>query len=89
MLRFRRPPPSFVVFLLLVVGIGAAVGHAVNAAGLAAFFFFVASIEAKPSWSFWFGKPGNQYSGRGWAFNSHQRVGATSPKEIRDLPKLR
>jgi hypothetical protein len=88
MLRIRRPPRSFVIFLLLVVAIGAAVGHAVNAAGLAAFFFFIASIDAKPAWSFWFGKPGNQYDGRGWAFNSNQRVGATSPKEIRDLPKL-
>jgi hypothetical protein len=89
MLRFRKPPRSFVVFLLLVIGIGTAVGHAVNAAGLAAFFFFVASIEAKPAWKFWYGKPGNQYKGGGWAMNSYQRVGATSPKEIRDLPKLR
>jgi hypothetical protein len=88
MLRLRRPPRSFVVFLVLVVAIGAAFGHAVNAAGLAAFFFFIASIEAKPAWKFWYGKPGNQYDGRGWAFNSYQRVGATSPKEIRDLPKL-
>lgn len=89
MLRFRRPPRSFVVFLLLVVAIGAAVGHVLNAAGLAVFFFFIASIEAKPAWKFWYGKPGNQYDGKGWAFNSYQRVGATSPKEIRDLPKLR
>jgi hypothetical protein len=89
MLRFRRPPRSFVVFLLLVVAIGAAFGHVVNAAGLAAFFFFIASIEAKPAWKFWYGKPGSQYDCRGWAFNSYQRVGATSPKEIRDLPKLR
>jgi hypothetical protein len=88
MLRFRRPPRSFVIFLLLVIALGAAVGHTVNAAGLAAFFFFIASIEGKPAWTFWFGKPGSQYDGRGWAFNSHQRVGATSPKEIRDLPKL-
>lgn len=88
MLRFRKPPRSFVVFLLLIVGIGAAVGHVVNAAGLAAFFFFIASIDGKPAWKFWFGKTGSQYDGRGWAFNSWQRVGATSPKEIRDLPKL-
>lgn len=88
MLRFRRPPLSFVIFLLVLVGIGAALGHAVNAAGVAAFLLFVNSIEAKPAWNFWFGKPGNQYNTRGWAFNSHQRVGATSPKEIRDLPKL-
>ena len=88
MLCFRRPPRSFVVFLLLIVGIGAAVGHVVNAAGLAAFFFFIASIEPKPAWKFWFGKPGNQYDGKGWSFFSWQRVGATSPKEIRELPRL-
>jgi hypothetical protein len=89
MLILRRPPRSLVVFLLVVVGIGAAVGHVVNAAGLAVFFFFIASIEPKPAWKFWFGKPGNQYDGRGWRFNSWQRVGATSPKEIRELPNLR
>ena len=88
MLRFRKPPLSFVCFLVAVVGVGAAFGHAINAAGLAAFFFFIASIEAKPAWKFWFGKPGNQYNGRGWALGSWQRVGATSPKEIRELPKL-
>jgi hypothetical protein len=90
MLRFRRPPRSFVVFLLAVVGIGAAVGHAVNAAGLAAFFFFIASIEAKPAWKFWFDKPGTHDDGRIYGrFNSWQRVGATSPKEIARLPKLK
>jgi hypothetical protein len=87
-LRFRNPPRSFVIFLLVIVGIGVAFGHPVNATGIAIFLFFVNSIEAKPAWNFWWGKPGNQYNGRGWAFNSHQRVGATSPKEIRDLPKL-
>jgi hypothetical protein len=89
MLRLRRPPRSFVIFLLAVVAIGALIGHAVDAAGLAAFFFFVASIDPKPAWKFWFGKPGNQYDGKGWAFNSWQRVGATSPKEIRELPDLK
>jgi hypothetical protein len=89
MLLFRRPPRSLVIFLVVLVGIGAAVGHAVNAAGIAAFFLFIASIEPKPAWKFWYGKPGNQYDGKGWAFNSWQRTGATSPKEIRELPKLR
>jgi hypothetical protein len=88
MLRFRKPPRSFVIFLLLIVGIGAAVGHTINGLGLAVFCFFVAGIDPKPAWKFWYGKPGNQYNGRGWAFNSYQRVGATSPKEIRELPKL-
>ena len=89
MLILRKPPRSFVVFLLVVVGIGAAVGHVVNAAGLAVFFFFIASIEPKPAWKFWFGKPGDQYDGRGWRFNSWQRVDVTSPKELRRLPNLR
>ena len=88
MLQFRRPARSFVVFLLALVALGAATGHAIDAAGLGGFFFFIACIEAKPAWKFWYGKPGNQYKGGGWAFNSSQRVGATSPKEIRDLPKL-
>jgi len=89
MLRFRRPPRSFVVFLVAVVGIGAAVGHLVNALGLAAFFFFVAGIDPKPAWKFWYGKQGSQYDGRGWRFNSWQRVDVTSPKELRRLPDLK
>jgi hypothetical protein len=89
MLRFRKPPLSLVCFLAAVVGIGGAFGHLVNALGFAAFFFFVAGIDPKPAWSFWFGKPGTQYDGRGWKFNSWQRVGATSPKEIRSLPNIK
>ena len=58
-------------------------------AGFAAFFFFVAGIDPKPSWKFWFGKPGNQYDGKGWRFNSWQRVGMTSPKEMRQSPNIR
>jgi hypothetical protein len=88
MLRFRKPPRSFVAFLLGIVGIGVLTRHEVDFAGLALFCFFVAAIDPKPAWKFWYGKPGNQYNGRGWAFFSHQRVGATSPKEIRELPKL-
>jgi hypothetical protein len=89
MFILRKPPRSLVVFLLVVVAIGAAVGHLVNAAGLAFFFFFIAAIEPKPAWKFWYGKPGSQYDGRGWKLNSWQRVGATSPKEIRQLPNIR
>jgi hypothetical protein len=89
MLRFRKPPVSLLCFLLAVIAIGAAFGHLVNAAGFAAFFFFVAGIDPKPSWKFWYGKPGNQYDGKGWRFNSWQRVGMTSPKEMREAPDLR
>ena len=88
MLRFRKPPLSLLCFLLSVVALGSAFGYTVDAIGLAAFFFFVAAIDPKPAWKFWYGKPGTQYDGKGWAFNSYQRVGATSPKEIRALPKL-
>jgi hypothetical protein len=89
MLRFRKPPRSFVAFLLFVVGIGVFTRHEVDATGIAVFCFFVAAIDPKPAWKFWYGKPGSQYDGRGWRFNSWQRVGATSPKEIRDLPDLK
>jgi hypothetical protein len=89
MLRFRKPPLSFAIFLSSLVAIGAAVGHVVNALGLAAFCFFVASIDPKPAWKFWYGKQGNQYDGKGWRFNSWQRVDVTSPKDLRKLPDLR
>ena len=78
------------IFLLAVVGTGAAFGHAVNAAGIAVFFFFIAGIDPKPAWNYLYGKPGTHDDGRAYGrFNSWQRVGATSPKEIRRLPNLR
>jgi hypothetical protein len=86
-LRFRKPPVSFVCFLLVVLGLGAAAGHLIDAAGFAAFCFFVASIDPKPSWKFWWDPPAKRETGRAsCAINSYQRVGATSPKEIRQLP---
>jgi hypothetical protein len=86
-LRFRKPPVSFVCFLLVVVGLGAATGYFVDAVGVAAFCFFVASIDAKPSWKFWFDPPAKRESGRAsCAIRFHQRIGAMSPKEIRQLP---
>ena len=48
------PPISFVCFLLALVLVGAATHYFIDALGLAAFFFFVASIDAKPAWKFWF-----------------------------------
>jgi hypothetical protein len=89
-LRFRKPPVSFVCFLLFVVGLGAVTGYFFDAVGLAAFFYFVASIEAKPAWKFWWNPPAKRETGRAsCAINSYQRVGATSPKEIRQLPNDR
>jgi hypothetical protein len=89
MLVFRRPPRSLLVFLGLVVGLGALLGHAMNGAGLALFLLFIASIDAKPSWRFHFDKPGDVDSGRSTMLNSWQRVGATSPKELAKLPSIR
>jgi hypothetical protein len=87
MLRFRKPPVSFVCFLLVVIGLGAVTGYLVDAVGLAAFFFFAASIDAKPAWKFWWDPPAKRESGHAsCAISSYQRVGATSPKEIRQLP---
>ena len=90
MLLFRRPARSLVIFLACLVGIGALFGHAINAAGIAVFFHFLSSIEGKPAWKFWFDPPGDVDSGRSTGrFNSWQRVGATSPKEIAQLPDIR
>jgi hypothetical protein len=90
MLIFRRPPRSLVIFLTCLIAVGALLGHALNAAGIAVFFLFISSIEAKPAWKFWFDPPGDEDSGRATGrFNSWQRVGATSPKEIARLPDIR
>ncbi|CAN5346998.1 hypothetical protein BH18ACT12_BH18ACT12_06550 [soil metagenome] len=77
------------LFLGFVVLVGAVLGHAIDAAGLALFFLFISSIEAKPSWKFHFDKPGDVDSGRSTMLNSWQRVGVTSPKELAKLPSIR
>jgi hypothetical protein len=90
MLLFRRPPRSLLIFLACLIAVGALFGHAINAAGIAVFFLFISSIEGKPAWKFWYDPPGDVDSGRAAGrFTSWQRVGATSPKEIARLPKLR
>jgi len=90
MLRIRRPPRSLVAFLAVLIAVRALLGHAVNAARLAALLFFVSSIEPKPAWKFWYGAPGDQDTGRAAGrFTTWQRAGATSPKEIARLPRLK
>jgi hypothetical protein len=90
MLLFRRPARSLLIFLGCLIAVGALFGHAINAAGVAVFFLFISSIEPKPAWRFHFDPPGDVDSGRSTGrFNSWQRVGATSPKEIARLPSIR
>jgi hypothetical protein len=90
MLQLGRPPGALLVFLAVLVGIGAAFGHAIDAAGVAAFLLFVSWISAKPAWKFWYDPPAKRDTGRAsCAISSWQRVGATSPKEIRALPEHR
>ena len=89
-LQLGRPAGSLILFLGLLVGIGAAFGHAIDMAGVAVFVFLASSTSAKPAWKFWFDPPAKRESGRAsCAINSWQRVGATSPKEIRQLPEHR
>ena len=81
---------SFVYFLFAVVGIGAATGYLIDAVGFAAFCYFISCIDAKPAWKFWWDAPAKRETGRAsCAINSSQRVGAMSPKEIRQLPEHR
>jgi hypothetical protein len=87
MFTLRRPPHSLLVFLGIVVAVGAAFGHLIDAAGVAAFFFLISSITGKPAWRFWFDRPGEAGSGRGGRFTMSQRVGMTSPKELARHPR--
>jgi hypothetical protein len=90
MLQLARPARSLLVLLAVLVGIGAVFGHAIDMAGVALFLLFVSSISPKPAWKFWFDPPAKRETGRAsCAVNSWQRVGATSPKEIRQLPDAR
>ena len=87
MLQLARPPLPLFVFLVALVGVGAVFGHVWDAAGVALFLYFVSSISAKPAWKFWYDPPAKRETGRAsCAINTYQRVGATSPKEIRQLP---
>ena len=90
MLQLGRPARSLLIFCGVLVGIGALFGHAIDGAGVAAFLVFVSSISAKPAWKFWYDPPAKRETGRAsCAISSWQRVGATSPKEIRQLPDPR
>jgi hypothetical protein len=80
----RRPTftTSLLIFLALVIAVGAATGHLYTALGFAGFFVFISAIDPKPAWRFWFDPPGDQDSGRaGGRFVTWRRVGPISPKD--------
>jgi hypothetical protein len=86
-LTFGRPALSLLALLGIVIAGGAAFGHLIDAAGIALFLLFIASISGKPAWRFWFDRPGRDGSGRGGRFTMEQRVGMTSPKELARHPR--
>jgi len=57
-MTLRTPPKSLVIFLGLVMAVGAVVHHLFDGIGLAAFFLFISSIEGKPAWKWFFDPPG-------------------------------
>jgi hypothetical protein len=78
-MTLRTPSKSLLIFLALVIAVGALVHHLVDGIGLAAFFLFISSIEGKPAWKWFFDAPGNQDSGRDGARHaSWRRLGAQS-----------
>jgi hypothetical protein len=88
-MTLRTPTKSLLIFLGLVIAVGALVHHVVDGVGLAAFFLFISSIEGKPAWKWFFDAPGNQDSGRDGARHaSWRRLGAQSPQEQRRMPPL-
>ena len=88
-MTIRTPSKSLLIFLAVVIAVGAVVRHPVDGIGLAAFFLFISSIEGKPAWKWVFDAPGNQDSGRDGARHaSWRRLGAQSPHEQRRMPPL-
>ena len=88
MLTFRRPELSLVAFLAVIVLIGALIGHAWNAAGIALFLLFISSIDPKPAWRFFWDPPRPQI-GRwcwgGWG----RRVIPVAPRDQQRLPRTK
>ena len=88
-MMLRRPAKSQLLFLGLVVAVGAVFGHVLEGAAFAVFFLFISSIDHKPAFKAIFDPPGNQDSGRGAGrFLSWRRVLPQSPHEQRRMPRL-
>lgn len=82
MISFDRPARSLLVFLALVVAVGAAFGHAISAAIVAVFLYLLASVNAKPSWRRIFDPDRRADSGI-FRFQTWRRAGHASPNDRR------
>ena len=88
-MMLRRLPRSLLIFLGLVIAVGALVGHVWDGIGVAAFFLFISSIDGKPAWKFFFDPPGSQDSGRASGrFFTWRRVQPLAPREQRRMPPI-
>jgi hypothetical protein len=85
-LFFKRPDGSLVLFLALIVLVGALVGHAANAFGVALFFLFISSIDPKPAWRFFWDPPRPHIGRWGWG-SGGRRVIPVKPADQTRLPK--
>jgi hypothetical protein len=78
---------SLVLLLGVAIAVGAALGYAATALGIALFVLLLVCVDAKPAWRWFFDPPGDIDSGRASArFYSWRRVGPVSPRER--LPRL-
>src|SRR5256885_14171827 len=78
MISFDRPARSLLVFLAVVVAVGAVLGEVVSAAILALFLYLLSSVNAKPSWRRWF-DPDRRGESGGLRFVSWRRPRPGSP----------
>ena len=87
-MMLRRPAKSQLLFLGLVVAVGAVFGHVLEGAAFAVFFLFISSIDHKPAFKAIFDPPGNQDSGRNAGrFEFGRYNGPMSPREQRRMPQ--
>jgi hypothetical protein len=82
MLTLPELPRSLLVFLVIVVGGAAALGHLWAGLGVAAFTLALVAIDAKPSWKrIW--NPGTSGGDRDGLFarTAHRTAGSSSPRD--------
>jgi hypothetical protein len=87
-LTFRRPEWSLLVVLAVIVAVGALIGHALNAAGIAMFLLFISSIDPKPAWRFFWDPPRPEIGRWSWG-SAGRRLIPLSPRDQLRLPRSR